>query len=87
MPHHKSCVKRLRKADEERVRNNTLKTILRRMLKEAKINITDGKAVDLNQAYAIIDRAAGRGVIPKKRASRIKSRLVKAAARVVAGKD
>lgn len=87
MPHHKSCKKRLRKSGEERVRNNALKTQLRKTLKEARANLADKKPVDLNATYSSIDSVSGKGIIPKKRASRIKSRLARAAARVAAKND
>lgn len=84
MPHHKSCKKRLRKSGEERVRNNALKTILRKTIKDARAKISDKQTIDLNEAYSSIDKVSGKGIIPKKRASRIKSRLARAAARVAA---
>ena len=87
MPHHKSCKKRLRKSGEERVRNNALKTILRKTIKDARANIDDKKPVNLNEAYSNIDRVSGKGIIPKKRASRLKSRLARAAARAAAKND
>ena len=87
MPHHKSCKKRLRKSGEERVRNNALKTVLRKTIKEARAKIADKQLIDLNEAYSNIDRVSGKGIIPKKRASRLKSRLARAAARVAARTD
>jgi len=87
LPHHKSCKKRLRKSGEERVRNNALKTILRKTIKDARANIDDKKPVNLNEAYSNIDRVSGKGIIPKKRASRLKSRLARAAARAAAKND
>ena len=86
MPHHKSCVKRLRKSGEERVRNNALKTLLRKTMKDVRAKLDEGEAIDLNQAYSSIDNVCGKGVIPKNRASRLKSRLAKAAAKVTATK-
>lgn len=82
MPHHKSCVKRLRKSEEQRIRNNALRTILRKTVKDAHTQMDNGEQFDLNQAYSRIDFVAGKGTIPKKRASRLKSRLAKAAAKL-----
>ena len=87
MPHHKSCVKRLRISGEERVRNNALKTVLRKTMKEVRAKIVDGESFDLNNAYSDIDRVCSKGVIPKKRASRLKSRLAKAAGKITATKN
>lgn len=87
MPHHKSCIKRLRTSNEERVRNNALKTLLRKTLKDAREKIDEGQSLDLKQVYANIDRVCGKGAIPRKRASRLKSRLTKAAAKKTATKD
>jgi small subunit ribosomal protein S20 len=84
LPHHKSCIKRLRKSEEQRIRNNALKTILRKTIKDARTQLEKGEQFDLNQAYSRIDLVAGKGVIPKQRASRLKSRLAKAAARITA---
>jgi len=81
LPHHKSCIKRLRKSKEERVRNNVLRTLLRKTLKEAHENLEEGNPVDLKQTYSNIDHVWSKGVIPRERASRLKSRLAKAAAR------
>lgn len=87
MPHHKSCIRRLRKSEEERIRNNALKTILRKTVREAREKIDQGETIDLNQVYSHIDRVVGKGNIPRKRASRLKSRLAKAAARSTAKND
>jgi len=87
LPHHKSCKKRLRKSGEERVRNNALKTVLRKTIKEVRAKMADKQPIDLNGTYSSIDRVSGKGIIPKKRASRLKSRLARAAARVAAKND
>jgi small subunit ribosomal protein S20 len=87
LPHHKSCIKRLRTSGEERVRNNALKTLLRKTLKDARAKLDEGESVDLKQIYANIDRVCSKGAIPKNRASRLKSRLTKAAAKKTATKS
>ncbi len=84
MPHHKSCKKRLKLTEQERVRNNALRTLLRKTLKDARVNIDEGKEIDLKEAYSSIDKVADRGVIPKKKAARLKSRLTRAAAKAAA---
>jgi small subunit ribosomal protein S20 len=74
----------LRKSEEQRIRNNALRTILRKTVKEARTQIDKGEQFDLNKAYSQIDHVAGKGTIPKRRASRLKSRLAKAAAKLTA---
>jgi len=81
LPHHKSCKKRLKQAERERVRNNAFRTMLRKTVKEARISIDEGKDINLSDIYSEIDKAAGKGVIPSERAARLKSRLTKAAAK------
>ncbi len=81
MPHHKSCKKRLKQAEQERIRNNSLKTMLRKTVKETRSRIAENADVDVKELYSNIDKVAGKKVISKKRASRLKSRLTKAAAR------
>lgn len=83
MPHHKSCKKRLKQAEQERVRNNALKTVLRKTVKETRSKIADKGNVDVKELYSSIDKAAGKNVISKKKAARLKSRLTKAASRAV----
>jgi ribosomal protein S20 len=77
-------MKRLKQAAEERVRNNALKTVLRKSIKETREKIAQGQVVDISQVYSRIDSVRGKGTIHKKRASRLKSRLAKAAARATA---
>ena len=81
MPHHKSCKKRLKQAEQERTRNNALKTMLRKTVKETRSSIAENGTVDIKEMYSKIDKAAGKNVISKKKAGRLKSRLAKAAAR------
>lgn len=81
MPHHKSCIKRLRQAEEDRIRNNAVKTVLRKTIKDARAKLSEGETIDLNQLYANIDTARCKGAVHKKRAARLKSRMAKAVAR------
>ncbi|MEZ5358737.1 MAG: 30S ribosomal protein S20 [Candidatus Zixiibacteriota bacterium] len=82
MPHHKSCMKRLRKSAEEKVRNNKIKTLLKGTIKDARAKIDGGQAIDLNEAYSNIDKVWSKGSIHKKRAARLKSRMAKANAKL-----
>lgn len=81
LPHHKSCKKRLKQAEQERIRNNALKTMLRKTVKETRTKIAESENVDIKEAYSNIDKVAGKKVISRKKAGRLKSRLTKAAAR------
>ena len=81
MPHHKSAEKRLVTNEQSRQRNNSIKSLLRKRLKEQR-EATSGHAEELlPQTYAEVDRAWRKGVLPRRRADRHKSRLTKAAAR------
>jgi small subunit ribosomal protein S20 len=81
LPHHKSCKKRLIQAEQERIRNNSLKTMLRKTVKETRSKIAENTDVNIKEVYSNIDKVAGKKVISKKKAGRLKSRLTKAAAR------
>lgn len=77
MPHHKSATKRLRTSEKARLRNRATKSRLKGVIKKAEN--TDGAeaAPAFNDAMSALDRAASKGVIPKGRADRKKSRLAK----------
>ena len=81
MPHHKSAVKRLRTAEKSRQRNTAVKSQLRKQLKRQR-NLDGAEALQaLGATHAELDRVAQKGVIPKARARRLKSRSAKKAAR------
>ena len=80
MPHHKSAVKRLRTNEKSRKRNVVVKSALRKQIKRQ--GALEGEAARdmIPKTYAELDRAVRKGVIPKSRANRLKSRLtIKAA--------
>ena len=82
MPNHKSAVKRLRTAEKSRQRNMAVKSLLRKQLKLQRGAAKD--AVDhLPRTHSELDRAARKGVIPKQRAARLKSRTARQAAKSV----
>lgn len=78
MANHKSAIKRARQNLVRRDRNRALKSEVRATLKRARTAL-DGGADDaaerVRQAESQLRRAASRGVIPAKRASRLVSRL------------
>jgi small subunit ribosomal protein S20 len=81
MPHHKSAEKRLRTGEKSRRRNAAVKSQLRKQLKRQRGLGGSEAAMALPTTHAGLDRAAKKGVIPKRRAARLKSRTARAAAR------
>ena len=79
MANHKSALKRARQNEQRRLRNKTTKTKVKNIVKD--VRLAGGKESNetvlnkLNQAQSIIDKAAKKGVIHKKTASRKISRL------------
>lgn len=81
MPHHKSAEKRLKTAEKARRRNLVVKSAMRKRLKLQR-NAEGAEARELlSGTHSELDRTARKGVIPKQRASRLKSRTAKAAAK------
>ncbi|MFQ5543867.1 MAG: 30S ribosomal protein S20 [Nitrospiria bacterium] len=79
MANHPSALKRERQAQKRRVKNRAvnsrIKTSIRKLtaaIDENNIGIIEER---LKEATSTLDRAASKGVIPKKRASRKVSRL------------
>ncbi|HWN82095.1 MAG TPA: 30S ribosomal protein S20 [Candidatus Udaeobacter sp.] len=81
MPHHKSAEKRMRTSDKARLRNRAVKSTMKSALKKFDEAPGAKSAEALREATAELDRAAKKGVIPKGRADRKKSRLAKQANR------
>ena len=87
MARHKSAQKRARQDVKRRERNRTVRTRTRGIVKAFRAEIeTGGDTVEgkLRSAEGALRRAATKGVIPKRRASRQVSRLAKAANRAKA---
>ena len=80
---HKSAQKRARQALRRRVRNRQVRTRVRSAVKAVREAVASGtrEAVveSLRAAEGLLRRAASKGVIPKKRASRQVSRLARSA--------
>jgi small subunit ribosomal protein S20 len=79
MPHHKSAVKRIRTAKRDRIRNVSVKSELKTLLKKLQQAPADKEVA--RTAYSRLDRAVRKGVIPKTVANRRKSRIALAANR------
>ncbi len=81
MPHHKSCVKRLKQDAKRKLRNVSAKSRIKTILKKAKASVAkDDKEASkalLNQAASELDRAVKKGIIHKNNAARKKGKLAK----------
>lgn len=83
MPHHKSCKKRLITSAKRRERNRVNKATMRSALKKYR-GLEDGsdeRKEQLTDMYRRMDVLARKGIIPRKRADRMKSRLAALAAK------
>ncbi len=80
MANHKSAKKRARQSQVRRLRNKSVKTTLKNLekkLKAAKETNSDTVGQIMQQTQSAIHKAAKKGVIHKKSASRKISRLFK----------
>ena len=88
MANHTSAVKRNRQRIKRTDRNRAAKSELRTELKKARAAViakpADSAALVL-AAVSALDRAASKGTIPAKRASRVKGRLAAALHKAKAG--
>lgn len=76
MPNHKSCEKRLRQEQKRSARNHYVKMTLKTLSKKMRSDISiDEKEKMLSEVYAQLDKAAKKGVIHKRTASRRKARI------------
>ena len=77
VPHNKSCKKRVKTSGAKRLSNRVNKTQMRSAIKDFKVLCTseDKKPENLQKIYKMLDVQARKGIIPSKRASRLKSRM------------
>ena len=78
MPLLKHAKKKLKQDKKRTIRNKKVKATFKELVKKAKVEKT---AESLSQAFSGVDKAAKANILPKNRASRIKSTLSK----IVAG--
>jgi small subunit ribosomal protein S20 len=78
MANHASAEKRNRQRITRTNRNRAAKSALRSQLKKARAEGASAEIV--REAVSSLDKLASKGIIPKKRASRVKGRLALAAA-------
>jgi small subunit ribosomal protein S20 len=81
LANHKSAVKRIRQSQKRRMHNKGIRTAMRTVVKKGRDALEGGDAEDarnkVREAEASLRRAASKGIIPKKRASRAVSRMNK----------
>ncbi|MGD9548687.1 MAG: 30S ribosomal protein S20 [Candidatus Krumholzibacteriia bacterium] len=84
MPHNKSCKKRLITNAKRNERNRQNRAMMRTQVKAFRANIgsaaEEDKAKSLSEMYSLIDTQARKGLMPKQRAARLKSRMAAAVA-------
>ena len=81
---HKSAEKRARQDAKRRDRNRVIKSRAKSTVKSLRADIDAGSAAlrdRLRETESVLRKAASRGAIPKRRASRLVSRLAKRVAR------
>jgi small subunit ribosomal protein S20 len=81
MANHASAEKRNRQRITRTNRNRAAKAALRTTLKRARAALTtEGASAEVvREAVSSLDKLASKGIIPRKRASRVKGRLAAAA--------
>jgi small subunit ribosomal protein S20 len=81
LANHKSALKRARQNEQRRLRNKSLKTRVKNIVRDVRLSVNESSKEDarnkLDMAKSNIDRAAQKGVIHKKTAARKISRLSK----------
>lgn len=90
MANHKSALKRVRSSEKKRIRNRVWRTRARTEIKKTRTLIAQGD-VDAAREAALeairtLDKAANKGIVHPRNASRRKSRLMKALAALEANK-
>ena len=76
MPQHKSCKKRVKTNLKCEIRNRAGKSAMRLALRQYREMTAENRADAYPQIQSLLDKAVGKGFIPKNRAARLKSRLV-----------
>lgn len=81
MANHKSAFKRARQNEVRRLRNKSVKTKVKNIVKDVRLSVSESSKEEalkkLDMAKSNIHRAAQKGVIHKRAASRKISRLSK----------
>jgi len=81
MPNIKSQIKRLRKSEEQRLRNKSVKSRIKTNVSRLKQSLEDKNKEEAQKqlltAVRSLDKAASKGVIHRNQASNKKSKLMK----------
>lgn len=81
MANHKSALKRARQNEIKRLRNRSVKTRIKSVVKIVRVAAsekdTEGTGITFDSAKSAIDKAAKKGVIHRKTAMRKVSRLAR----------
>lgn len=85
MPQHKSCEKRMRVSKKQNAYNRRITSAVKTAAKKFEAAGSEELEERFRAAVSELDLAARKGVIPKKRADRRKSRLARAKNRKQAG--
>lgn len=89
MANHPSALKRHRQSEKRRLRNRTIKTRLRHLVREVRTALSahnaDAAAQSLAHATRALDKAVTKGVLHRNNAARKISRLARAVTRMRAG--
>ena len=80
MPHHKSCIKRVKTSEKARVANKVTKTRIKTLTKTLAKAEGEEIVKAAKTLNACTDNAARKGIIKKNKASRLKARAQKLAA-------
>ena len=76
MPQHKSAAKRVRQADQRRIRNHQKFAHVRTLMKKLRATEDPGAATALlNEVKGKLDRLVGKNIIHKNKAAHYKSKL------------
>ena len=78
MANHKSALKRAGQSERRRLRNKAVQTRVKNVVKDVRLAVAqdaENTVEQLNAAQSAIDKAAKKGVLHKKTASRKISRL------------
>jgi len=78
LPHHKSCKKRLKQSQRQRLINRQERAATRTSIKRfrAQAGTDEGATPEqLRSIYSVLDVQARKGIIPRKRAARLKARM------------
>ena len=79
MATHKSAIKRAKQSEVRRMRNRARKTVVKNVVKRVRVALASKSAEEaqaaLSRAIPVIDKAAAKGTLHRKTASRKISRL------------